>query len=178
MLGLHSSQSDGPVGFQSNVFAMPGLTNLHNLREQTAAEHSLFSGQSNTPGFSQNQFRQRSRFQFAQDSPAADSVFAEGPNSPSLFSSVMSPAAQQQAAGQHEHSYAQPQPQQRHQTHHFDHQLFPSGPGLAPASLFAGSSGMTSINSAPHHLDMHTAESQPDVFARPAASLLCQTGQH
>ncbi|KAL0031817.1 hypothetical protein WJX79_008987 [Trebouxia sp. C0005] len=47
--GLHQSHSTGLVGYPCISFAMPGLSDLQNLREQSGYENSLFSGSSNQP---------------------------------------------------------------------------------------------------------------------------------
>lgn len=82
--------SSSPLAsYQANAFAMPSLSsgldrlwsnsgasgNSHGSNEQ-AAEHSLFSGSSHVLGFPQSQFRQQSRFQFAQELPSGNAVGA------------------------------------------------------------------------------------------------------
>ena len=82
--------SSGPVAsYQANAFAMPSLSsgldslwsnpgatgNSHGSNEQ-AAEHILFSGSSHVLGFPQSQFRQQSRFHFAQELPSGNAVGA------------------------------------------------------------------------------------------------------
>ena len=82
--------SSSPLaGYQANAFAMPSLSSgLDSLRSNSgaagngngsteqAAEHSLFSGSSHVLGFPQSQFRQQSRFQFAQELPSGNAVGA------------------------------------------------------------------------------------------------------
>ncbi len=151
---------------------MPGLSDLQNLREQSGSEHSLFSGSSNQPGLAQSQFRQRSRFQFAQDPPMGLGSLADGPTSPSMYSSLMSPAVQQKD-DQHDQNNAQLQ--HDHQRHQSGHQLFPpSGPGFASASLFASSPGGASASRQP---GMHSvASSQGDGFVHAAACVMDHSG--
>jgi len=170
--GLHQSHSAGLAGYPCHTFAMPGLSDLQNLREQSGSDHSLFSGSSNQPGFAQSQFRQRSRFQFAQDPPMGDGSLADGPTSPSIYSSLMSPAVQQRG-GQHDHNHAQLQ--HDHQRHQSGHQLFPpSGPGFASASLFASSPGGASV---PRQPGMHSvAGNQGDGFVHAAACVMDHSG--
>lgn len=70
----HSSSSP-LASYQANAFAMPSLSSgLHSLwnsqgnsTNEGSAQHSLFSGSPHAPAFPQNQFRQQSRFQFAQE---------------------------------------------------------------------------------------------------------------
>ncbi len=174
--GLQHSQSAGPAGYQSNTFGMPGLSSLQNLREHPGSEHTLFSGSSDLSNFSQSQFRQRSRFQFAQDPPLGDANLADDPSSPSVFSSLMGQPAQHGGPSQYDHSRVQSQ--HHNQRHPSDHQLFSAGSGLTPASLFAGGSGLANA-SVPHQLGMHSAAGiQGDAFAHAAASLMGQPGQH
>ena len=171
--GLHQSHSARLAGYPCHNFAMPGLSDLQNLREQSGSEHSLFSGSSNQPGLAQSQFRQRSRFQFAQDPPMGAGSLADGPTSPSMYSSLMSPAVQQQG-GQHDDNHAQLQ--QDHQRHQSGHQLFPpSGPGFASTSLFASSPGGANVARQP---GMHSvASSQGDGIVHAAACGMDHSGQ-
>ncbi len=170
--GLHQSHSAGLAGYPCHTFAMPGLSDLQNLREQSGSEHSLFSGSVNQPGLAQSQFRQRSRFQFAQDPPIGPGSLADGPTSPSMYSSLMSPAVQQKG-GQHDDNHAQLQ--HDHQRHQSGHHLFPpSGPGFASASLFASSPGGASV---PRQPGMHSvAGSQGDGFVHAAACVMDHSG--
>ena len=149
--GLHHAQSAGATGFQSDAFAMPGVSNLQNMRQQAGGDHSLFSGSSNPPGFPQSQFRQRSRFHFAQDQSAA---LGPDPASPLAFSSLVSPALQQQSSPFH---YGHDQTQ--HHKQHSDHHLFPSASNHSAAPLFSGHNGMPSSSSVPHQLSMQLATS-------------------
>lgn len=154
-LGLHHSHSAGPTGFQAEPFAMPGLSNLQSMRQQPGTDHSLFSGSSNVPGFPPSQFRQRSRFQFAQDQSAA---LAPDFASPSMFSSLVSPALQQPSNAtsvHHGHDHLQ------HGSHHPDHHLFSSNSGFSGRSLFSGPPGMSKPNSVPHQLSAHMAVGSP-----------------
>ena len=144
---------------------MPGL---NGLRDQPGSQHSLFS---NTAGFApQSQFRQRSRFQFAGQDVGLNSseILNSGSSSPSLFSSLGPEQAGQQG---------QPHGQAQHQRHHSDHQLFPShSGGLAPASLFGGSLGMSSSSSVPQ-LSLHSVPgAQAQASTAAAAALMGHTG--
>lgn len=150
--GLHHSHSAGPPGYQTEPFAMPGLSNLQSMRQQPGSDHSLFSGSSNVPGFPPSQFRQRSRFHFAQDQSAALAPHFAGP---SMFSSLVSPALQQHSNAmpvQHGHDQLQ------YNSQHPDHQLFTSSSGLSGGSLFSGTPGMSKSNSVPHQ---HMAVGSP-----------------
>ena len=154
-LGLHHSHSAGPSGLQAEPFAMPGLSNLQSMRQQPGTDHSLFSGSSNVQGFPPSQFRQRSRFQFAQDQSAA-----LGPDfaSPSMFSSLVSPAVQQHSNAariHHSHDHLQ------HGRQHPDHYLFSSSSAFSGGSLFSGPPGMSKPNSVPHRLSAHMAVGSP-----------------
>ncbi|DBA67238.1 TPA: hypothetical protein ACH3X2_001548 [Trebouxia sp. C0005] len=170
--GLHQSHSTGLVGYPCISFAMPGLSDLQNLREQSGYENSLFSGSSNQPGLAQSQFRQRSRFQFAQDPPIGPGSLADGPTSPSMYSTLMSSAVQQKG-GHYDHYHAQLQ--HDHQRRHSGHQLFPpSGPDFASANLFASSPGEASV---PRQPGMHSvAGSQGDGFLHAAACVPDHSG--
>ena len=150
--GLHHSHSAGPPGYQTEPFAMPGLSNLQSMRQQPGSDHSLFSGSSNVPGFPPSQFRQRSRFHFAQDQSAALAPHFAGP---SMFSSLVSPALQQHSNAmpvQHGHDQLQ------YNSQHPDHQLFTSSSGLSGGSLFSGTPGMSKSNCVPHQ---HMAVGSP-----------------
>ena len=149
---------------------MPGL---NGLRDHPGSQHSLFS---NTAGFApQSQFRQRSRFQFAGQDAGLNSsdLLTSGSSSPSLFSAGLSTGPEQPGHQGQANSQAQ------HQRHHSDHQLFPShSGGLAPASLFGGSLGMSSSSSVPQ-LSMHSLPgSQAQASTAAAAALMGHTGQH
>ena len=154
-LGLHHSHSAGLTGLQAEPFAMPGLSNLQSMRQQPGTDHSLFSGSSNVPGFPPSQFRQRSRFQFAQDQSAA---LAPDFTSPSMFSSLVSPALQQHSnatSAHHSHDHLQ------HSRQHPDHHLFFSSSGFSGGSLFSGPPGMSKPNSVPHQLSAQMAVGPP-----------------
>lgn len=154
-LSLHHSHSAGPSRFQAEPFAMPGLSNLQSMRQQPGTDHSLFSGSSNMPGFPPSQFRQRSRFQFAQDQSAALTPdFA----SPSMFSSLVSPALQQHSNATSTH---QGHDHLQHGRQHPDHHVFSSSSGFCEDSLFSGQSGMSKPNSVPHQLSTHMAVGSP-----------------
>ena len=147
--GLLGSQSAGPTGYQSDAFAMPGLSSL---RQQPGAEHSLFSGTPNSSsGFPPSHFRQRSRFQFAQEHAAA---LAADPASSSHPSLMVSPALQQ-----HSSPFGQEYGSAQHHWQLSEHQLFPSNASGPGASLFAGHAGLASSGSGPHQLSMHMAAS-------------------
>ena len=168
---LHQAGSAGPPSYHSDAFAMPGLSNLQNMRQQASSDHSLFSGSSNPPGFPQSQFRQRSRFHFAQDQSAA---LGPDPASPLLFSSLVSPGPQQHSSPfQYGHDHAQ------HHRQQSDRHLFPLGSDLAGASLFSGHPGMPSSGSVPtHQRSMHLATSlhEADVDTGISGGMIGQSG--
>ena len=149
--GLHQSYSAGPAEYQARAaLAMPGLSSL----QQSGSEHSLFSGSADLPGFCQSQYRQRSRFQFAQEHCACDGRIRD-----SMLPSMLSCLVLQSSP---EHSHAEPQ--DHHQRHSREHQLFPAGPGLVPASLFAGM---------PKSTTSMPAVTQGNAFAGDVASVNC-----